>query len=390
MLLLADRRAHAQAESQSPPQAAPGAPKLTKPPKLVRFVEAPYPESEKAAGRTAAVVVQIAITADGAVEQTVVKQSAGPAFDTAAVAAIQQFRFEPAEIDGKPAAIRILYRYDFVLRQEKPAFAVLSGSVRDRKKKQPLSGVKITLDSGESAVTDAEGKFRFDELSPGKRVVSLSAPALTEQRTEEILEAGREIDATYEVDPSEAESDEEKDDLEIVVVAPVLQKQVVSTEVSSDQGKKIPGTQGDVLKVVENMPGVARAAVGSGALVVWGAAPQDTRVYVDGVRIPLLYHNGGIRSVMHSDLVESVQLAPGGYGAPYGRGLGGIVTVRQTPIEKAGVHGAVAADLLDASVSTRARLGERWGFAIAGRRSHLDSVLSNVTSENIGDFFPIP
>ena len=45
----------------------------------------------------------------------------------------------------------------------------------------------------------------------------------------------------------------------------------------------MPGTQGDTLKVVQNLPGVARAALGSGALIVWGAAPADTRVYVDGV-----------------------------------------------------------------------------------------------------------
>ncbi|MFY0534606.1 hypothetical protein [Nannocystis pusilla] len=31
---------------------------------------------------------------------------------------------------------------------------------------------------------------------------------------------------------------------------------------------------------------MARSAAGSGQLIVWGAAPQDTRVYVDGVPIP--------------------------------------------------------------------------------------------------------
>jgi len=385
--LLAGPAARAQPETQVQVSSAP---KLTKPPKLVQFVEAAYPEAEKAAGRTATVVVQIAISAGGTVEQVVVKESAGAAFDAAAVAAIRQFRFEPAEIDGKPEPIRMLYRYEFVIRQEKPAFSILSGAVRDRKKKRPMAGVTIALDSGESAVTDAEGRFRFDDLAAGKRTVTLSAPNLTSQQTEETLEEGKQIEATYEVEPAEATSDEEKDDLEIVVVAPALQKQVVSTEVSAEQGKKIPGTQGDVLKVVESMPGVARSSVGSGALVVWGAAPQDTRVYVDGVRIPLLYHNGGIRSVIHSDFVKSVQLAPGGYGSPYGRGLGGLVNIQQVGLEKNGFHGTAAADLLDASVSARVRLGERWGFAIAGRRSHLDSILSRVTSEDIGEFFPIP
>ena len=36
------------------------------------------------------------------------------------------------------------------------------------------------------------------------------------------------------------------------------------------RARRVPGTQGDVLKVVENLPGVARASIGSGQLVVWG------------------------------------------------------------------------------------------------------------------------
>src|SRR5262245_34824528 len=39
--------------------------KLTKPPKLTQFVEAVYPESEKLAGRTASVILQIAISDKG-------------------------------------------------------------------------------------------------------------------------------------------------------------------------------------------------------------------------------------------------------------------------------------------------------------------------------------
>ena len=46
------------------------------------------------------------------------------------------------------------------------------------------------------------------------------------------------------------------------------------------------GTQGDPIKVVENLPGLARPSFGSGQLVVWGAAPTETRTYVDGVRDP--------------------------------------------------------------------------------------------------------
>src|SRR5690606_2672706 len=56
---------HARAQQGAAPTVGDEArrPKLTKPPKLLQFVEAPYPESEKEAGKQASGVVQIAISA---------------------------------------------------------------------------------------------------------------------------------------------------------------------------------------------------------------------------------------------------------------------------------------------------------------------------------------
>ena len=87
-------------------------------PKLVQFVEAPYPESEKLAGQTASVILQIAISDKGVVEDAAVVQSPAPAFDAAALEAVKKFVFEPAEIDNKPAPVKITYRYDFVFKEE--------------------------------------------------------------------------------------------------------------------------------------------------------------------------------------------------------------------------------------------------------------------------------
>src|SRR5690606_29674037 len=127
-----------------------------------------------------------------------------------------------------------------------------------------------------------------------------------------------------------------------------------------------------VVRVVENLPGVARSAVGSGQLVVWGAGPEDTRTYVDGVPIPRLYHEGGLRSTVHSGVVTSVELVPGGYGAAYGRGLGGIVRIDTHTPDRRGVHGSLAADVFDASAMLGAGIGARSSAAATARVSLID------------------
>ena len=99
---------------------------------------------------------------------------------------------------------------------------------------------------------------------------------------------------------------------------------------------------------------------------------------------------GGLRSTINSDLVKSIDLAPGAYGAENGRGLGGLVRIELAKMPTSGVHGYVAADILDTSAEISAAVTPRLRFSLAGRVSYLDRLMAQVTSADIGDFFPIP
>ena len=52
----------------------------------------------------------------------------------------------------------------------------------------------------------------------------------------------------------------------------------------------VPGTANDPLRVIQNLPGVARAPFGLGLLIVRGASPAETGVFIGGEPMPLLYH----------------------------------------------------------------------------------------------------
>ena len=177
---------------------------------------------------------------------------------------------------------------------------------------------------------------------------------------------------------------------EVAVHAVHPKRDTVSVTVPAVQARQVPGTQGDAVKVVQSLPGVARPAFGTGELVVWGSAPQDTRVYVDGVPIPALYHGGGVRSVISTDLVRGIQLVPGAYGPAYGNGLGGVLLVETRALPQEGVHGYVGADTLDASAMTSAALGPSARVAVAGRYGYLDRLLPLVTSRDTGAYVPVP
>jgi len=370
---------------------------LTRAPELVTSVEAAYPEAERAAGRQAEVVLSIVIGADGTVTEAEIVTSAGADFDAAALAAVRQFVFRPAELDGVPAAVRVEYRYAFRLAVEAPpppSTASLLGVVRDRAEGAAIPGVLVTLVQGEvrhEITTDAEGRFALTELAPGAYTVTLVAERLTAVQTEETLAAGEQLEVAYDVSLAPIEdAGAPSDDLEIVVTAPALRRAAVSTEVRAEEARLVPGTSGDVVRVVESLPGVARAAAGSGSLVVWGAAPDDTRIYVDGVPIPRLMHEGGLRSVVQPEFVEAIELVPGGYGGSWGRGLGGLVAIRTRTPEGDGVHGTVAVDLLDAAATVRGAVGDRVRLATSARVSLLDLYAEPALGAEALAFVPIP
>jgi TonB family protein len=365
-------------------------PVVTKPPKLVKFVSAVYPQEKHDAHLTGSVLLSVEIGDDGRVGDVEVIKGAAPDFDAAAVAAAKQFVFEPAEIDGQPAPVKITYRYDFTIVEEMVKVGPqinFDGVILERFKKRPLPRVAVTIkDLGNlQAMTDPDGHFAFLDVPPGKHKLEITNPRLMTVTTEETIAIGKRRTVKYYLE----EKEEGVDDA-AVVRAPRIKKEAVETRIRTEEARRVPGTQGDTLKVVQNLPGVARSSFGSGDLIIWGSAPNETKVNVDGVEIPSLYHVGGFRSTINSDLVRSLDLSPGSYGAEYERGLGGLVRIDLGPLAKNGVHGYVAADVLDTSALLSWAATPSLRLAVAGRISYLDRALPLVTSADVGDFVPIP
>lgn len=149
-----------------------------------------------------------------------------------------------------------------------------------------------------------------------------------------------------------------------------------------EQVRRIPGTSGDVLRAVETMPGVARPAWGSGLLVVRGAAPSDSLVFVDGTAIPFAYHLGDGASVIPGDLLERLDFYPGNFGPSYGRGMGGVIEVGLRSPRRDGFHALAQVDVVDGRALVEAPLGEHTAVLVAARRSWVDAWIGSVLNDS--------
>ena len=114
---------------------------------------------------------------------------------------------------------------------------------------------------------------------------------------------------------------------ESTVRADLNREEISRQTLTTEELVKMPGTMGDALRAIENLPGVARAPFNSGLIIVRGGKPTDSRVFLAGAEVPQLYHFGGFTSVFPTQLVDHVDYFAGNFGVRYGRAIAGAIDV---------------------------------------------------------------
>jgi TonB family protein len=389
-----------------PPDPQPAARPAVVPPKLIQFVQAPYPAEAEKAGITADVVLRLTIDELGTVTAAEVVEPAGNGFDEPAREAASKFVFEPATRDGKAIKAKILYRYSFTLapKATAPAEAAtpppppttgnLVGVLRIAGTESPLVGaeIQIVTPTGESLrkSSDANGRFSLEGVPPGAYKVVVTSPGFLKTETEETVVVGEATEVTYRI-----ATQSEEGAIEVTVQGERPPREVTRRTIERREMERIPGTSGDALKSIESLPGVARPPGFAGILVVRGSYPEDTQIYVDGSEAPLIYHFGGLRSVLPTELLERIDFYPGNYGARFGRGMGGVIDVGlKSPetrckdengnlTEKKGCfHGIGQVDLIEGRMLLQGPLPVKgWSFAAGLRRSWIDAWIGPVLEQ---------
>ena len=359
---------------EPPPQPPPVAPQITQFPEVIESATPDYPPDRLERGDTAVVVLRIDIDEQGSVVRAEVAQSAGADFDASALAAIRKFRFSPAkDATGKPLLVRVPFTMRFVINKkpvpQKVMTGVVRGLVREAGTRRPIAGADVISDAGATAVTGADGSYQIS-LTPGERVLTISAPGY-EQREIKVTVT---LDSIFEAPPAWLHRTV-VGGLEATVPGEKPKDAPTRRTLTHDELVNVPGSFNDPIRAVQNLPGLARAPFLAGQLLVRGSPPADTGTYLDGHRIPQLYHFLGGPSVINEQLLDRIDFFPGGYGAYYGRNLTGAIDVGTRKGDAQGIHGQASLDLIEAVGFVEGPIDPHTEVAIAARRSHIDLFL---------------
>lgn len=380
LLLAAPAEAQAQGQEEEP---------LVQEPSLLELVQAAYPAEAEAAGLEGRVLLLIEIDEKGVPSAVSVLEPAGHGFDEAAVAAAQAFRFVPAATASGPVPVAIEFGYEFRLSAPEPAApedgaaapidappVTLEGTLVEMGTRRPLADlpVQIQASDGQSfdVMSDSVGHFEVPGAPVGPASLRVIAPGFDDSPTTVEITAGEVTSVKLWVRNLSYRDNE---------IVAVYQKQrapeVTRRTLTAAEIRRVPGAFGDPVRVIQNLPGAARGPFGLGLLVIRGANPEDSNVYVDGVEVPIIYHLGGYRSVVNAELIDSVDYLPGGYGVKYGRSTGGVIDVQSSRTYEDQKKFTWKTDILDTGLFFKGKVGEeqKWGVQLGARRSYIDAFI---------------
>jgi hypothetical protein len=241
--------------------------------------------------------------------------------------------------------------------------AVLVGQVRSRGTREPLAVATVSSDDGATAETDADGRFRLD-VAAGKRHIRVGASGYQPRDFDEELSDGVELEVRYALNPRAIRP------FETVVRGEHERTELGRVSLSGAELHDVAGTGGDPFKVMMLMPGVASPVSGLGYPVVRGSAPAATGYFLDGVRIPQLFHVFLGPAVINADLVDSIDFYSGGAPLQYGRLLGGAIDGHIAK-PREGFHAEAQADFINAGALVEAVIPKTGtSVTLAGRLSY--------------------
>jgi TonB family protein len=266
----------------------------------------------------AAVVLELIVEADGIVSRADVLEGAEP-FAEHAKQAVLAWRFDPARRGDTPVAARIRVRVEF--HQE-----------------QPLNAPSAT-----------------GPTPPPVTSVPPTPAPLTQRPTA----------------PEAA--------LDVTVRG--YRHEIGQTTLSATDVREMPGAFGDPFRAIEALPGVMPVVSGLPYFYIRGAPPNNNGFYIDGIRVPLLFHVGIGQGVIHPGLVDRVDFYPSVAPASYG-GFAGAIIAGQTREPATTFHGEANLRLIDAGTLLEAPFDSgRGSVLVAGHYGYPGPIIGAITPD---------
>jgi hypothetical protein len=273
----------------------------------------------------------------------------------------------PAGDAGVPPATAPPASSPVVASPAGPRTVLVRGVVLARGGRDPVAQAGILVDAVNMGESDEQGRFAI-EVPAGRHRLQVQAPGFEPADVPLELRADGEASLTVRLMPRLS-----GERYETVVSA----SGQAAVELDQSDLTRTAGSMGEPFRVIESLPGVTQVAWPLSLYAIRGANPGNTGFFLDGVRLPALFHFALGPAVIHPHFLERMEFYPGGYPAQYGRFVSGVVAASTAAPRPDRVRGSADVRLFDAGGIVTTPFNEGRGtVAVAGRYSYTGLLFS--------------
>ena len=254
---------------------------------------------------------------------------------------------------------------------------IIKGNVIDSKTREALPFVFVVVDGTNlGTTTNDNGEFVIKNIPLGFVKVQVSLLGYEPKISENYLVTN---DKTPYIFIELLQDNEQLD--EVVVYSKLFNKKIESPLSVQTLGiseiEKNPGSNRDILKVIQSLPGVASNPGFRNDIIIRGGSPSENKFYLDGIEVPVINHfqtqgsTGGPVGIINADLIRKVDLYSSAFQANRGNTLSSVIEFTQKNGNPDKLNARATLGTSDAGITIEGPLGNKTTYIASIRQSYL-------------------
>ena len=263
----------------------------------------------------------------------------------------------------------------------------IKGLVMDAETREPLAGANVMLrGTTRGAATDLTGLFIIEDILVGSYTLDFSYIGYDSYaKSDVIVKSQRTAYVEVALDPTAVGAEG------IVVESGYFNEtedqpnSIISF--SHEEIRRVPGSAGDVSRIIYGLPSVAKVSDTKNSLIVRGGGPTENGFYVDNIEIPNINHfpeqgsSGGPIGMLNVDFIQDVDFYSGGFNTSFGDRMSSIMDIRFRKGNQEEFDAQLDMSFAGFGAVGEGRLGNKGSWLISARRSFLDLIVKAIDED---------
>jgi outer membrane receptor for ferrienterochelin and colicin len=255
--------------------------------------------------------------------------------------------------------------------------STIKGRVFNSINNESVAFASIVIDSTSVGTTsDIDGNYQIENLKPGTYNVICSFLGFKKKVFYEVRVTST---RTTTLDFALVEESTALDEI-LISKSPFNRPEESPVSVRTIGASEIyrnPGSNRDISKVIQILPGVASSVSFRNDIIVRGGAPNENRFYLDGIEIPNINHfatqgsSGGPVGMINVNFIQEVDFYAGAFPANRGNSLSSVMEFKQIEGNDEKLRGSLMVGSSDIGLTLDGPMGEKSTFIFSARRSYL-------------------